>query len=137
MPPSSIRFDLPVPDVETQEFWDAAARGRLLLKRCGACGRAHFYPRPFCPHCWSSQVTWEQASGRARLYTYSVVHENDLPPFRDQVPYVAAIVELEEGPRMMTRVVGVEPAALKVGMELEVAFEPIGEGFSVPVFRAA
>ena len=94
----SMRFDLPTPDLETQPYWDAARDRRLLIKRCNACDRAHFYPRPFCPHCWSDDVEWEQASGRATLYTYSIVHRNDLPPFNERVPYVAAVVDLEEGP---------------------------------------
>ena len=92
---AGVRFDLPTPDIETQPFWDAARDGRLLIKRCAACGRAHFYPRPFCPFCWSERVEWEEASGRATLYTWSVVHQNDLPPFGERVPYVAAIVDLD------------------------------------------
>ncbi len=129
------RFDLPTPDDTTQPWWDATAEGRLLVVRCGACGKAHFYPRPFCPRCGSSVVTWEEAGGRATLYTWSVVHRNDLPPFNDKVPYIAAVVDLEEGPRMMTTVVGVDPDALAVGMELQVDFVEHGEGFHIPVFR--
>ncbi|GAA2319736.1 OB-fold domain-containing protein [Streptomyces hawaiiensis] len=137
------RFDLPEPDAFTRTYWDAAAEGRLLIRRCGACGRAHHYPREFCPHCWSEDVTWETASGRATLYTWSVVHRNDLPPFSGRVPYVAAVVELTEGPRMMTEIVragdalhprtseGADQQDLSAGTELEVAFR---EG--VPVFRA-
>ncbi|MFI7015557.1 Zn-ribbon domain-containing OB-fold protein [Streptomyces sp. NPDC050164] len=147
------RFDLPEPDAFTRTYWDAAAEGRLLIRRCRACGRAHHYPREFCPHCWSEDVVWEPASGRATLYTWSVVHRNELPPFAERTPYVAAVVDLAEGPRMMTEVVGVgelsagepsagelsagEPSAGELsagepsaGAELEVAFR---EG--IPVFR--
>ncbi|MGR6971094.1 Zn-ribbon domain-containing OB-fold protein [Streptomyces cynarae] len=126
----SGRFDVPDMDAFTRPYWDAAARGRLLVRRCAACGRAHHYPREFCPFCWSDDVTWEPASGRATLYTWSVVHRNDLPPFDGRTPYVAAVVDLAEGPRMMTEVVGCGPSGLRVGMALEVAFR---EG--VPVFR--
>ncbi|MEU3488869.1 Zn-ribbon domain-containing OB-fold protein [Streptomyces massasporeus] len=136
------RFDRPEPDAFTRTYWDAAAEGRLLIRRCGDCGRAHHYPREFCPHCWSEDVTWETASGRATLYTWSVVHRNDLPPFPDRVPYVAAVVELAEGPRMMTEIVGSggsssatlagEGAGLSGGAELVVAFR---EG--MPVFTRA
>ncbi|MEV6169297.1 Zn-ribbon domain-containing OB-fold protein [Streptomyces sp. NPDC051954] len=122
-------MNVPGIDTFTRAYWDAAAAGRLLIRRCGACGRAHHYPREFCPHCWSEDVTWEPATGRATLYTWSVVHRNDLPPFGERTPYVAAVVDLAEGPRMMTEVVG--GGELRVGMELEVAFR---EG--VPVFRA-
>ncbi|MFF3909325.1 Zn-ribbon domain-containing OB-fold protein [Streptomyces sp. NPDC001848] len=125
------RFDLPEVDAFTRPYWDAAAEGRLLVRRCAACGRAHHYPREFCPFCWSEKVTWEPASGRATLYTWSVVHRNDLPPFAERTPYVAAVVDLVEGPRMMTEVVECEQGGrLRVGMELEVAFR---EG--APVFR--
>ncbi|MEV8587623.1 Zn-ribbon domain-containing OB-fold protein [Streptomyces sp. NPDC051180] len=123
------------PDVDafTRPYWDAAAEGRLLVRRCTACARAHHYPREFCPYCWSEEVGWEPASGRATLYTWSVVHRNDLPPFGDRVPYVAAVVDLPEGPRMMTQVVDVPHDDLRIGMDLEVAFRPEGE-VTVPVF---
>ncbi|MET7478657.1 Zn-ribbon domain-containing OB-fold protein [Streptomyces sp. NPDC005648] len=126
----TARFDVPEADAFTRTYWDAAAEGRLLIRRCGACGRAHHYPREFCPYCWSEYVTWEPASGRAALYTWSVVHRNDLPPFGQRTPYVAAVVDLAEGPRMMTEVVGCEPGGLRAGMELEVTFRD-----GTPVFR--
>ncbi|MFJ2259622.1 Zn-ribbon domain-containing OB-fold protein [Streptomyces sp. NPDC087844] len=138
------RFDLPEIDAFSRTYWDAAADGHLLLRRCGACGRAHHYPREFCPNCWSEAVTWERASGRATLYTWSVVHRNDLPPFGSRTPYAAAVVDLEEGPRMMTEVVDCGEEDLRVGMALEVAFRVEGEGagegggegaVAVPVFR--
>jgi uncharacterized OB-fold protein len=130
-----MRFDLPTADPETQAFWDAARDGRLLIRRCGACGEAHFYPRSFCPLCWSEDVAWEEASGRATLYTWSVVHSNDLPPFRDRLPYVAAVVDLAEGPRMMTNVVDCDHDALAVGMDLTVTYEQRTDDVTVPVFR--
>jgi hypothetical protein len=135
--PSKPRFDLPTIDEGTEPWWAATRAGKLLIKRCGDCGKAHFYPRPFCPHCWSENVDWEQASGRATLYTWSVVYSNDLPPFPDKVPYAAAIVDLDEGPRMMTRVVGAEFDELRVGMPLEVTFEQETDDVTLPVFRPA
>jgi hypothetical protein len=132
-----VRFDLPAPDPETEPFWDAARDGRLLIKRCADCGAAHFYPRPFCPACWSTAVDWEEASGQAALYTWSVVHENDLPPFGERVPYVAAVVDLAEGPRMMTNVVDCDADALTVGMALRVAYRELDESTTVPVFVPA
>ncbi|CAL9486812.1 Zn-ribbon domain-containing OB-fold protein [Streptomyces sp. enrichment culture] len=148
------RFDVPESDAFTRTYWSAAAEGRLLIRRCRACGRAHHYPREFCPHCWSEDVAWETASGRATLYTWSVVHRNDLPPFTDRTPYVAAVVDLAEGPRMMTEIVRAEadPAGsdpvgsdpfgsdpfggagpeLSAGAALEVAFRQ-----GIPVFRVA
>lgn len=132
---TTARFDLPTPDDTTRPWWDAAAEGRFLVVRCMECKEAHYYPRPFCPRCGGERVSWEEASGEATLYTWSVVHQNDLPPFAGKVPYVAAVVDLKEGPRMMTNVVGCEFEDLRVGMALRVEFEDIGEGFQIPVFR--
>ena len=132
-----MRYDLPTPEGDTQAFWDAADEGRLLIKRCADCGQAHFYPRPFCPHCWSERVDWETASGRATLYTWSVVHANDLPPFNERVPYVAAIVDLAEGPRMMTNIVDCEPGDLAIGMALQVAYRREDGVPTIPVFTPA
>ncbi|WP_369205914.1 Zn-ribbon domain-containing OB-fold protein [Streptomyces sp. PU-14G] len=137
---SGQRFDVPDADAFTAPYWRAAARGRLLIRRCRAegCGMAHHYPREFCPHCWSEDAVWEEANGRATLYTWSVVHRNDLPPFSERVPYVAAVVELVEGPRMMTELVDCPQEALVVGRQLRVAFREVageGGGVTVPVFR--
>ncbi|MEW2031457.1 Zn-ribbon domain-containing OB-fold protein [Streptomyces roseifaciens] len=143
--PSAPRFDIPEADAFTRPYWEAAGRGRLLIRRCRAagCGLAHHYPREFCPRCWSEDVAWEEASGRATLYTWSVVHVNDLPPFGGRVPYTAAVVDLAEGPRMMTEVVGCEESGLRIGMALAVRFRelegarPAGEPpLCIPVFGA-
>lgn len=135
--PGRARTDLPTIEAETQPFWDAAREGHFLLRRCADCGRAHHYPRPFCPFCWSEDVPWVQASGRATLYTFSTVFLNDLPPFSDSVPYVAAVVDLEEGPRVMTQIVDAGPAELSLGMSLEVVFRPLNDEITAPYFRPA
>jgi uncharacterized OB-fold protein len=119
------RADIPIIDSASAPYWDAARQGRLLIAECGACGKVHHYPRPFCPHCWSDDVQPVQASGTGTLYTYSTVHVNDLPPFSGRLPYVAAIVELTEGPRLMTTIEGAEPDALRVGMAVTASFRPV------------
>jgi uncharacterized OB-fold protein len=129
-----VRFDLPAADDDTRPFWDAARDGKLLIKRCADCGQAHFYPRPFCPRCWSDAVHWEEACGRAVLYTWSVVHHNDLPPFPERLPYVAAVVDLDEGPRMQTNVVDCDPGTLSVGMPLQVEYRALTDDVTIPVF---
>ncbi len=134
---ATARYDLPIPDAYTQEWWNATADGRLLIVRCATCHEAHYYPRSFCPRCGGSEVSWEEASGDAVLYTWSIVHQNDLPPFNELVPYVAAIVDLAEGPRMMTNVVDCEFDQLRVGMPLRLAFRDMTEDYRVPVFRPA
>ena len=132
---TALRFDLPQPDFETEAFWAGAKEGKLLIKRCLTCERTHFYPRPFCPHCWGYDVEWVEASGRATLYTWSVVRRNDLPPFPERVPYVAAVVDLAEGPRMMTNVVDCEFEDLTNGMELEAVYHPISDDVTIVQFR--
>jgi uncharacterized OB-fold protein len=119
------RADIPIIDSASAPYWDAARQGRLLIAMCGACGRVHHYPRPFCPHCWSDDVQPVQASGEGTLYTYSTVYANDLTPFRDRLPYVAAIVELAEGPRVMTTIEGAQPDGLRVGMAVTASFRPV------------
>jgi uncharacterized OB-fold protein len=133
---TTARHDLPIPDETTEAFWEAAANGKLLIKNCRDCGRHHAYPRPFCPHCWSENVDWVEASGRATLYTFSIVRQNDLAPFRDRLPYVAAVVDLDEGPRLMTNVVDCAVEDVRIGMPLEFTTR-VTEEFAVPVFRPA
>jgi len=123
-------------DASTQEFWDAARRGALRIKHCADCGANHYYPRPFCPKCWSTNVGWIDAAGTGTLYTYSVVRSNDLAAFRERVPYVVAMVDLDEGPRMETNIVGCPLDELRVGMRVTVAFEDEGE-IVLPRFRPA
>jgi uncharacterized protein len=130
-----MRFDLPTPDAETEPFWDACKEGRFLLKHCNACGEDSFYPRPFCPKCWSADVEWKQASGDGQVYTFSVVRQNDLPPFPERVPYVAAIVELDEGPRVMTNIDTSELDTVTIGMRVHVDFKPISDDVTIPVFK--
>ena len=131
------RADLPTIEDDSREYWDAAADGRLLIARCGSCERVHHYPRVMCPFCWSEDVTSVEASGHATLYTYSTVFMNDLPPFKERLPYTAAVVDLEEGPRLMTTIVGADPADLRIGMVLQFEPQAIADGVTAAVFRPA
>ncbi|MCG8689853.1 MAG: Zn-ribbon domain-containing OB-fold protein [Minwuiales bacterium] len=127
---------LPQPTPETQHFWDGAKAGELRLQRCDDCAHTYFPPRPFCPVCGSRSVSVFPASGRATLYSY-VIHHRAPPGF--EAPYAIAVVELEEGPRMMTNIVGTPqtPEALQLDMALEVAFQPMNDEISLPLFRPA
>ncbi|MGW0803556.1 Zn-ribbon domain-containing OB-fold protein [Nonomuraea sp. NPDC002799] len=127
----------PKPTPETQPFWDGAAAGELRIQRCQTCARHYFYPRPSCPHCGGDQVEWVRASGRATLYSY-VINHRPAPGFEGDGPYAIAVVELEEGVRMMTNIVGVPntPENLLLDMELRVVFEQRGE-VHVPLFEPA
>ncbi|HXK33905.1 MAG TPA: Zn-ribbon domain-containing OB-fold protein [Dehalococcoidia bacterium] len=132
------RRAIPAPTPETQEFWDGARRGELRIQRCRSCGKAYFFPRPFCPNCSSRDVEWFTASGRGKLYSYIINHRAAYG-WDDAVPYCIAVVELEEGPRMMTNIVGVEitPENLPIDMPVEVTFEKQTDEITLPLFKPA
>ncbi len=125
---------LPEPTPETQPFWDGCARGELVIQRCLDCGKPYFYPRPVCPECGSTNVEWFTASGRATLYSY-VINHRPARGFEDDAPYAIAVVQLAEGPRMMTNITGIPntPEDLVLDMELQVTFEQRGD-ISIPLF---
>src|SRR2546430_921184 len=118
---------LPVPDDASAPFFEATTRGKLLLQRCDAC-RAWMWPvHPRCVECFSPRVSWAEASGRATLFTFAVVHQLYDPSFADEIPYNVAVVELEEGVRMTTNVVGCAKDELRIGMPLEMTFERLSD----------
>lgn len=127
---------VPQPTPETQHFWDGTRSGELRIQRCADCSHAYFPPRPFCPECSSRNIAVEAASGRATLHSY-VIHHREMPGFPS--PYAIAVVELDEGPRMMTNIVECEqtPEALVLDMPLEVTFEQLDDEISLPLFRPA
>lgn len=128
--------DRPMNDGDSEAWWAAVQDGTLMVNACRSCERNSLYARPFCPHCWSEDVALVAACGRARLYTWSVVHQNG-GPFAERTPYVVAMVDLEEGPRLMTMIEGCEPEQLLAGMDLVVTFCHEDDGFVVPKFRPA
>lgn len=123
---------LPAPEVnaETRGFWDAAREGRYVLPLCRSCGRRHWYPRALCPYCFSDEVSYEPASGRGVIYSFTVM--------RREVPvYVLAYVALDEGPTVMTNIVGCDPDALSIGQRVQVDFASSEDGPPIPIFRPA
>lgn len=133
----AVRFDLPTIEPESRPFWDAAKAGQLMLGSCGGCRRVHYYPRPMCPHCWSEDVSLVPASGKGVVYTWSTVFVNDLPPFKEMLPYVAAQVDLAEGVRITTNIIDCDPKDLVIGMPVSLAFRDLNDEVAVPVFRPA
>lgn len=125
----------PVPSPTTQPFWDATAEQRFLIQRCTGCGRAQFYPRPTCTTSASTTLDWEPASGAATLHTFTVARRATHPAFDGTEPYVVAIVELAEGPRVTGSVVDCDVDDVRVGMPLELIWDEPGEdGFRVPLW---
>lgn len=130
---------LPVKQPESDFYWEKAQARELWLRRCNDCDRAYFYPRDFCPVCGGRDVEWMRASGKGTLRAFAVVHRAPTPAFRDRVPFVAAMVDLEEGACVPTNLVGVEPdpARIAIGMPVEVDFQDVAPDVTLPVFRPA
>ena len=118
----------PIVDSVNAPFWRAAAEGVLMIKRCKACGEAHWYPRPFCPHCGGDDTEWEAAAGSGTIYSFTVTRR------ADPVPYVLAYVTLDEGVTMLTNLVDAEIEALHIGQRVQVKFRQAEGGGAVPVF---
>ena len=124
------KIPAPQPNPETKAFWDGAAQGRLLLKKCLACDQVHYYPRAICPFCGSVRTEWQQASGRGTIYSWSVMR-------RAETPYCIAYVTLDEGVTMMTNIVGADLDGIRIGQKVRVVFTPTEGGPPVPTFTPA
>lgn len=127
-----MKLPLPSVDPVTEPYWSAASRGEFLLPRCKGCDRFHHHPRRWCPHCWSSDLEWARPSGRGVLLTFSIVHQAPSPAFA--VPYVLAVVKLEEGPQLMCNILEIDPDAMRCDLPVEVVFERRGD-VALPQFR--
>jgi len=121
-------------DSDSRPYWEGLAQGELRIQRCGACSRYVFYPRAICPHCSSGQLSWVTATGKGAIYSYTVAHQA-FGPFADEVPFVIAIVELEEGVRMMTRIVDAPHEQVCIGAAVHVTFATISEEMTLPYFQ--
>ena len=127
---------LPRPTRATQPFWDGCRRGALVLPWCRACGAAHFFPRDFCPRCLSPELEWRPASGRGQVWSHSTVRLSFWGrAFDDALPYVVAIVELDEGVRLVSNVVGCLPEQVHIGLPVEVVFDAVTPEVTLPRFR--
>jgi hypothetical protein len=124
------KIPAPQPNPETKAFWEGAAQGRLLIKKCLACQQVHYYPRAICPFCGSDRTEWQQASGRGSIYSWSVMR-------RAEVPYAIAYVTLEEGVTMMTNIVDCDLDGIRIGQRVRVVFKPTEGGPPVPAFTPA
>jgi uncharacterized OB-fold protein len=121
----------------TQPFWDSLKEHAIKLQRCDGCNQFVFYPRPACPGCMSSDLTWTAVSGRGVVHAFAIPHRHPHPAFASTAPYVVALIELEEGVRMMSNLVDVEPTpeAVKVGMAVEIVYDDVAEAVTLPRFR--
>src|SRR4051812_48125817 len=116
----------PAINAENKPYFDAAAQGRLLIKRCTACGKPHFYPRALCPHCFSERTEWQEAKGTGTIYAYSIM--------RHGTPFAIAYVTLDEGVTMLTNIVDCDLDSLRIGLKVSVVYKPTEGGAMVPMF---
>jgi uncharacterized OB-fold protein len=128
---------LPRIDEESKGFWEACQRHELYLQRCRDCAALRYYPRALCPSCLSDRIEWVRASGKGTVYTFTVTYQNQAPGFRDALPYVMAYVELAEGVRMLTNIVGCAPDEVRIGMPVDLVFEDVTPSVTLPKFTPA
>jgi uncharacterized OB-fold protein len=133
----SYERPIPVPDLISQGFWDGTAVGELRIQRCPRCGHFQFYPRAWCMHCTSLELDWYVASGRGSIHTYTVIRRHTAPAWKTLLPYVVAIVALEEGPRLMTNIVDCDPESVYVEMPVQARLTPITQEIALPLFAPA
>ena len=134
-PPSK---PVPVPTADSAPYWAAARQHRLTIQFCTACGKGRFPPSSRCPHCLSADAEWRAVSGAGRIFSFVVVHRISDRAFATEVPYTVAIIELAEGPRMLSNIVGVSPDEVDIGMAVTVVFDDVSPEIAIPKFvRAA
>ncbi|TNE42319.1 MAG: Zn-ribbon domain-containing OB-fold protein, partial [Alphaproteobacteria bacterium] len=118
---------VPRPNPDSVVFWEACNDERFMIQKCNTCGKSQFYPRAICKSCHSTSLEWQTASGRGKIKTFTVVHHAPSPAFKEDLPYVLALIDLEEGVRTMMNVIDCDPADAHIGMEVEITFEMRGD----------
>lgn len=125
----------PIVNDWARPFWEAARQEKLVIQRCKDCDEYIFYPRIACPYCFSDNIDWVEASGKGTVYSYTVVENNAPSAFINDIPYVVAVVRLEEGVQMLSNIVGCEPCDVRCDMAVNVTFEKLDDEFTLPKFK--
>jgi uncharacterized OB-fold protein len=130
-------YKKPLPEMQpwSVKFWEGTKQHKLLIQECKDCGIKIFYPRKFCPECWSSDLSWSEASGKGKVFSYSVTMAGVEDKFAGDLPFVLALVDLNEGVRMMTNIVNCRPDEVSIGMDVEVVFEDVTEEITLPKWK--
>ncbi|WP_152007437.1 Zn-ribbon domain-containing OB-fold protein [Hoeflea sp. EC-HK425] len=126
---------LPIIDPGTKPFWDAAKEHRLSIPHCLNCGKHHFYPRELCPHCHSDKLEWTDVSGKGEVYSFTIARKPAGQVFAADVPYIIAMIELDEGPRMLTNLVVSDVETVSIGDLVMVEFDDVTEEITLPKFK--
>ena len=131
---SQWKKPLPTITGETRKFWDSARKGHLMIQHCESCGY-QWYPRGFCSGCWSRDIDYVEAKGTGKVWTYTITYQNRTPGFKEEVPYVLALVELEEGVKLFTNIINCDPKSVTIGMDVKVTFVQATNQIHVPMFE--
>jgi len=126
---------VPEPDHVTRPFWEATKQNRLLIQRCRDCGAHQFFPQGHCRGCLSDQLEWVESKGKGTVYSFTVIHRPPTAAFEKEAPYTVGLIDIDEGCRMVSNIVEVNPEDVRVGMPVEVVFEEITPEISLPKFR--
>lgn len=126
---------LPVVQPWSKEFWEGTKQNKLMIQECKECKTKIFYPRKACPECWSSDLGWVESAGKGKIYAHTVTMAGVEKKFAEDLPFVIACIDLEEGIRMMSRIVECDPETVEIGMDVEVAFEKVTDEFTLPFFK--
>jgi uncharacterized OB-fold protein len=124
----------PVVNADSATYWAGVAKGILMIRRCRSCELLHFMPRHLCPHCWSDNLEWIESSGCGHVHSFTIVRRAPIAVFNSQVPYVLALIDLAEGPRMMANIRGPDASNLRIGDAVRVIFEDRAFGTKLPQF---
>jgi uncharacterized OB-fold protein len=126
---------LPQPNPDTKPFWDACRQHELRFQKCPGCAHVRWPASIICPSCYSRETEWIKASGKGTVYTYIVYHQAFHPAFEEELPYVTAIIELDEGPHFLSNIVDCDPESVYCDMPVELVWEDVDQGFSLPKFK--
>jgi hypothetical protein len=137
VPDTPLSKPVPRPSPESRSFWDGAKDRRLMLPRCNVCGQFWFPPSQRCRHCLAADFAWQESAGRGRIYSFVVYHRVYHPAFENDVPYVVAIVELDENVRLLTNIVGTPPEDVRCDARVRVVFADTDDGAVLPKFEIA
>jgi uncharacterized protein len=137
-----MELDRPLPQPITPEarpYWDGLKQEKLMLPKCGDCGHVFWYPRVLCPRCHSRRITWTQSGGKGKLYAFEIAHQSFNKAMKVRPPYILAMIELAEGPRLLSNLIGIEadPKVVKIDMPVEVVFSKLTDEVTIPLFQPA
>jgi uncharacterized OB-fold protein len=125
----------PIPDAESEPFWSGTLDGKLLVQECSMCGQRQLYGRSLCTNCHSAALNWIETSGRGTIYSRTIIRQNPSRSFKHMIPFVVALIDLDEGPRMMSNVIGTPAEEVNIGDRVRVTFETVSDAAALPLFE--